>query len=149
MTIDDRSGGGWRRVRSTVAAVVVVLFEIGDEATPRNPVVQTVLDYLPLAQDMLMPVPDRRDLSQLLPADPGYYNFVGALSSPPCTEGVLWLVLQQPVQMPLPAPAQLPALPQRRDDVPDKDDEADEVGAPDIGAVSVHGKPVSHDDLHA
>ena len=82
------------------AAVIVVLFEIGDEATPRNPVVQTVLDYLPLAQDMLMPVPDRRDLSQLLPADPGYYNFIGALSSPPCTEGVVWMVMREPVRIP-------------------------------------------------
>jgi carbonic anhydrase len=82
------------------AAVVVVLFEVGDASTPRNPVVQTVLDYLPLAQDMLMPVPERRDLRELLPADPGYYNFVGALSSPPCTAGVVWMVMREPLRIP-------------------------------------------------
>lgn len=82
------------------AAVVVVLFELGDESTPRNPVVQTVLDYLPLARDMLMPVPERKELNALLPADPGYYNFVGALSSPPCTEGVVWMVMREPVPIP-------------------------------------------------
>ena len=82
------------------AAIVVVLFEIGDESTPRNPVVQTVLDYLPLTRDMLMPVPERKELGPLLPADSGYYNFVGALSSPPCTEGVIWMVMREPVRIP-------------------------------------------------
>ncbi len=81
-------------------AIVVVLFELGDESSPRNPVVQTVLDYLPLAQDMLMPVADRTDLGPLLPADHGYYNFVGSLSSPPCTEGVVWMVMREPLRVP-------------------------------------------------
>lgn len=82
------------------AAVVVVLFEVGDESSPRNPVVQTVLDYLPLAQGMLMPVAGRTDLDPLLPADRGYYNFVGSLSSPPCTEGVVWMVMREPLRVP-------------------------------------------------
>src|SRR5690606_10571414 len=68
--------------------------------SPRNPVVQTVLDYLPLAQGMLMPVPERKELGALLPADPGYYNFVGALSSPPCTEGAVWTVMRDPLRIP-------------------------------------------------
>lgn len=81
-------------------AVVVVLFEIGDDASPRNPVVQAVLDYLPLARDMLMPVADRIELDSLLPVDRGYYNFVGALSSPPCTEGAIWMVMREPLRLP-------------------------------------------------
>lgn len=82
------------------AAIVVVLFEIGDESSPRNPVVQTVLDHLPLAIDMPMPVADPADLAALLPADRGYYNFVGSLTAPPCTEGVIWMVMREPLRVP-------------------------------------------------
>jgi len=32
-----------------------------------------------------------------LPADRAYYRFEGSLTTPPCTEGVRWLVLQKPV----------------------------------------------------
>lgn len=82
------------------AAIVVVLFEIGDQSSPRNPVVQAVLDYLPLARDMLMPVAERIDLAALLPANRGYYNFVGSLSTPPCTHGVIWMVMREPLRVP-------------------------------------------------
>jgi len=33
----------------------------------------------------------------MLPSDRDYYRFDGSLTTPPCTEGVLWLVLKQPV----------------------------------------------------
>jgi hypothetical protein len=37
------------------------------------------------------------DLQQLLPRERGYYTYMGSLTTPPCTEGVLWLVMKQPV----------------------------------------------------
>ncbi len=36
------------------------------------------------------------NLNELLPADQRYYQFMGSLTTPPCTEGVLWMVLKQP-----------------------------------------------------
>lgn len=34
----------------------------------------------------------------LLPADRGYYHFMGSLTTPPCSEGVSWYVLKQPIE---------------------------------------------------
>jgi hypothetical protein len=37
------------------------------------------------------------DLNHLLPADRRYYTYMGSLTTPPCSEGVLWMVMRQPV----------------------------------------------------
>ena len=39
------------------------------------------------------------DLDRLLPRDRAYYTYMGSLTTPPCTEGVLWMVLKQPLQV--------------------------------------------------
>ncbi len=39
------------------------------------------------------------DLAAMLPADKTYYSFAGSLTTPPCSEGVNWMVLKNPVTL--------------------------------------------------
>lgn len=77
-------------------AVVAVLMDLG----ANNPFLQKVWTRMPLEQQDRVPLPDELlDLNELLPADQRYYQFMGSISTPPCTEGVLWMVLKQPVTL--------------------------------------------------
>jgi carbonic anhydrase len=77
-------------------AVVAILLERGTE----NPFIQTVWNNLPLEQKTSVTPPDTLlDLSNLLPSTRSYYTYMGSLTTPPCTEDVLWLVMKQPVQV--------------------------------------------------
>lgn len=77
-------------------AVVAVLLERGNE----NPFVQTLWNNLPLEKNLEVSPPGPIiDPMTLLPASRNYYTYMGSLTTPPCTEGVLWLVMKQPVQV--------------------------------------------------
>ena len=81
-------------------AVVAVLLETGEP----NPMIETIWTYMPLDSSDRVRVPDGLiDMNMLLPADQRYYQFIGSLTTPPCTEGVLWMVLKQPLRI---SPAQ-------------------------------------------
>jgi carbonic anhydrase len=73
-------------------AVIAVLVEQGRS----HAVVQSVWNSLPLEKNDELASPVQIDLNQLLPEDRRYYTYMGSLTTPPCTEGVLWLVLKQP-----------------------------------------------------
>ena len=77
-------------------AVVAVLLEPG----AANAVINTVWTYMPLDTGDRVRMPaDSLDLTALLPADQRYYQFLGSLTTPPCTEGVLWIVLKTPTAL--------------------------------------------------
>lgn len=77
-------------------AVVAVLLERGSE----NPFIQTLWNNLPLEKNApLQPPSVIIDPSTLLPATRSYYTYMGSLTTPPCSEGVLWMVMKQPVQV--------------------------------------------------
>ncbi len=77
-------------------AVVAVLLERGTE----HPAIQTLWNNLPLEKNVEVSPPGPIiNPANLLPADMNYYTYMGSLTTPPCTEGVLWMVMKQPVQV--------------------------------------------------
>jgi carbonic anhydrase len=75
-------------------AVVAVLMEAG----LTNPFIGSLWPHLPLESGREFSLPDvMLDLNALLPESRTYYAYMGSLTTPPCTEGVLWLVLRTPV----------------------------------------------------
>ena len=79
-------------------AVVAVLLERGEA----QPLLQTLWKHLPLEKHEEVAVEQPIDPLQLLPADRRYYSYMGSLTTPPCSEGVLWLVMQQPLTLSAP-----------------------------------------------
>lgn len=77
-------------------AIVAVLLERGK--TP-NAALQTVWNNLPLERHEGYTPDTPLDLPALLPSLPEHFLYMGSLTRPPCTEGVLWAVMKQPVQI--------------------------------------------------
>ncbi|MBL8289108.1 MAG: carbonic anhydrase family protein [Rubrivivax sp.] len=74
-------------------AVVAVLLGKG----PAHPAVQAVWNNLPLERNEEAAARTPLDPAELLPEDRRYYTYMGSLTTPPCTEGVLWVVMRTPV----------------------------------------------------
>ncbi len=81
-------------------AVVAVLLERGKG----NSTIQTVWNNLPLEKHDTITPSVVLDVGELLPASREYFTYMGSQTTPPCAEGVLWLVMKQPMQA---APAQM------------------------------------------
>jgi len=77
-------------------AVVAVLLDPGEASA----LIDKIWTYMPLdVNDQVRMPPGLLNLKELLPQDQRYYQFIGSLTTPPCTEGVLWMVLKQPAQI--------------------------------------------------
>ncbi|HET9821722.1 MAG TPA: carbonic anhydrase family protein [Burkholderiaceae bacterium] len=75
-------------------AVVAVLIEKGAAQAQ----LQQVWNNVPLEKGSTVNARGALELERLLPADRGYFTYMGSLTTPPCSEGVLWMVMKQPVQ---------------------------------------------------
>ena len=62
-----------------------------------HPLVQQVWNNLPLEKFTEQAGLATIDLSQILPEQRQYVTYMGSQTTPPCQEGVLWMVMKQPV----------------------------------------------------
>jgi carbonic anhydrase len=74
-------------------AVVAVMFEDGAS----NPLLASLWETMPAKAGEKRSLPAGVNAAALLPAERSYYRFEGSLTTPPCSEGVRWLVLKSPV----------------------------------------------------
>jgi carbonic anhydrase len=81
-------------------AIIAVLLERGQP----HKLMQTVWDNLPLEKNELVAPSVVINPLDALPEKREYFTYMGSLTEPPCTEGVLWLVFKQPRQA---SPAQM------------------------------------------
>ena len=76
-------------------AVVAVLLKQGKADAALAP----VFAAMPHDHGKPKALPAALDVAELLPADKGYFRYTGSLTTPPCSEGVAWHVLKQPVEV--------------------------------------------------
>ncbi|MCE2678974.1 MAG: carbonic anhydrase family protein [Burkholderiales bacterium] len=79
-------------------AVVGVLIDTGEE----NPVLSKIWARMPMKEGESYPLEaSAMNVAELLPKNTGYYTFAGSLTTPPCSEGVLWMVMKHPTSLSL------------------------------------------------
>jgi carbonic anhydrase len=81
-------------------AVVAVMFEKG----AANAELNKLWAVMPGQVDQNITIKPDLNLNALLPKDKTYWRFSGSLTTPPCSEGVTWIVLQHPLTL---SPSQL------------------------------------------
>lgn len=77
-------------------AVIGVLIQAGK----RNPVIQRIWDEIPGAMNVEKYVPEIEiNAEKLLPQDRNFYQYTGSLTTPPCSEGVQWMVMREAIAL--------------------------------------------------
>jgi carbonic anhydrase len=74
-------------------AVVAVMFTEG----AANPLLASLWKVMPAKEAEKRALAQPLSALQMLPSERHYYLFTGSLTTPPCSEGVLWLVMQKPM----------------------------------------------------
>jgi carbonic anhydrase len=75
---------------------IVVPFRLGAD----NALVTKVFSHIPAQQDGdHVLASEQVNALELLPKDHGYFRYSGSLTASPCTEGVDWIVMKQPLEL--------------------------------------------------
>jgi carbonic anhydrase len=77
------------------AAVVGIMVRAGKP----NPALDAAMSQLPEEQGKPVQLKGPVDLSSILPASGGFWHYPGSLTTPPCTEGIQWFVMESSIEM--------------------------------------------------
>ena len=75
--------------------VLGILMDLGQS----NPFIKTLWDVKPTHGERTTMEHVKINVMDLLPADKSYFKYSGSLTTPPCTEGVNWIVFKTPVSV--------------------------------------------------
>ncbi len=85
--------------RGAGGRMAVVAVRLAEDAGNPNATLAALWPHLPKTPGASEKVADLVNPGGLLPADRGYWTYLGSLTTPPCTEGVRWFVFEQALSM--------------------------------------------------
>lgn len=74
-------------------AIIAVMYTLGNENTE----LKKIWQQMPAEEGKKASMTSQVRADHLLPNNKDYYRVNGSLTTPPCTEGVLWMVMKNPV----------------------------------------------------
>lgn len=86
-------------VHKDAAGKLGVIGVLIDQASKPNPVFAPIFAHLPREGERITVDGLTLDLNAMLPQDKSYYAFSGSLTTPPCSEGVSWMVLKNKITL--------------------------------------------------
>lgn len=85
-------------VHQNASGQLAVIGVMMDEGT-RNPALNTIWSNIPSKEGGNRPKNQTINATNFLPQERSYYSYKGSLTTPPCSEGVSWNVMTQPIQV--------------------------------------------------
>jgi carbonic anhydrase len=86
-------------VHKDAAGKLGVIGVLIDQGSKPNPAFAPIFAHLPKEGERITVDGLTLDVNALMPQDKSYYSFAGSLTTPPCSEGVNWMVLKNRISL--------------------------------------------------
>ncbi|MBF6641977.1 carbonic anhydrase family protein [Flavobacterium sp. J49] len=96
-------------VTSNLAVIAIML---NATSATDNTFIQSYLQNFPSEEDIEVATSTSLNLNAILPANKNYYTYTGSLTTPPCSQGLKWIILKEKMAV---SSSQLNAFQERHD----------------------------------